>query len=76
MQRAVFLDRDGVVNEMVYHPEFGLIDSPANPEEFVLIAGVPAAVRKINEMGFLAIVISNQPGVAKPQGCGDQPRRH
>lgn len=30
--RAVFLDRDGVINDMVYNAEFGLVDSPANPD--------------------------------------------
>lgn len=65
MSRAVFLDRDGVINAMVYHTEFGLIDSPARPDEFQILPGVGKAVRRINEMGFLAIVISNQPGIAK-----------
>jgi D,D-heptose 1,7-bisphosphate phosphatase len=63
--RAVFLDRDGVINAMVYNPEFGLVDSPANPEEFELITGVGKSILTINQMGLLAIVISNQPGVAK-----------
>jgi len=62
---AVFLDRDGVINEMVYNPEFGLVDSPANPKEFTLLPGVGDAVRKLNLMGVLVIVVSNQPGVAK-----------
>jgi D,D-heptose 1,7-bisphosphate phosphatase len=65
MQRAIFLDRDGVINAMVYHPEFGLIDSPAHPEEFKLLPGVSRAVKMINELDYLAIIISNQPGVAK-----------
>ena len=65
MQRAVFIDRDGVINAMVYHPDFGLIDSPANPDEFRVLPGVGEAVKRINNLGFLAIVISNQPGVAK-----------
>lgn len=65
MNRAVFLDRDGVINALVYNPEFGLVDSPANPRQFRLLPGVPEAVRLINELGFLAVVISNQPGVAK-----------
>jgi D-glycero-D-manno-heptose 1,7-bisphosphate phosphatase len=65
LTQAVFLDRDGIINAMVYQPEFGLIDSPANPDEFVLLPGVGEAVKQINQMGFLAIVISNQPGVAK-----------
>jgi D-glycero-D-manno-heptose 1,7-bisphosphate phosphatase len=65
MNRAVFLDRDGVINALVYNPEFGLVDSPANPRQFRLLPGVPEAVRLINDLGFLAVVISNQPGVAK-----------
>ena len=65
MTRAVFLDRDGVINAMVYQAEFGLIDSPANPDEFELLPGVGEAVKTINQLGFLAIVISNQPGMAK-----------
>ena len=65
MRRAVFLDRDGVLNAMVYNPEFGTVDSPASPEEFQLLPGAAEAVRGINELGLLAIVASNQPGVAK-----------
>jgi D-glycero-D-manno-heptose 1,7-bisphosphate phosphatase len=65
MQRAVFLDRDGVLNAMVYHREFGTVDSPAHPDEFELLPGAAEAVRRINEMGLLAVVVSNQPGVAK-----------
>ncbi len=65
LRSAVFLDRDGVINGMVYNPEFGLIDSPQNPGEFRLLPGVPEAIRRINEAGFLAIVVSNQPGIAK-----------
>lgn len=65
MNRAVFLDRDGVINAMVYNTEFGLVDSPANPREFRLLPGAADAIRWINELGFLAVVISNQPGIAK-----------
>ncbi len=65
MQRAVFLDRDGTLNAMVYNPDFGLVDSPANPLEFTLLPGACAAIRRINQAGMLAVVVSNQPGVAK-----------
>lgn len=65
LKRAVFLDRDGVINAMVYHPEFGLVDSPARPAEFELLPGVATAVQRIHALGFLVIVISNQPGIAK-----------
>jgi D-glycero-D-manno-heptose 1,7-bisphosphate phosphatase len=65
MRRAIFLDRDGVINSMVYNPEFGLVDSPANPGEFQLIHGTPEAIHRINDLGLLAVLISNQPGIAK-----------
>lgn len=65
MNRAVFLDRDGTINAMVYNAEFGLVDSPQNPDEFRLLPGVGEAIRAINEAGFLTVVVSNQPGIAK-----------
>ena len=64
-QRAVFLDRDGVINPYVYHPEYGIVDSPANPGEFVCLPGVAEAIARFNRLGLLVIVASNQPGVAK-----------
>ena len=65
LRRAIFLDRDGSINGMVYNPEFGLVDSPQNPQQFQLLPGAAEAIQLINEMGFLAVVISNQPGIAK-----------
>jgi len=65
MHRAVFLDRDGVINQMVYNPDFGLVDSPLKPSEFILLPDVAEGVRQIKALGFLAIVVSNQPGIAK-----------
>jgi len=59
------MDRDGVINEIIYHQEMGIIDSPFTVEEFCLLPQVAEAVRLINRMGFKAIVISNQPGIAK-----------
>lgn len=63
--KAVFLDRDGVINPYIYDREFGTFDSPAHPEQFTLLPGVAEAVAKLNEQGLLTIVVSNQPGVAK-----------
>ncbi len=63
--RAVFLDRDGVINSYVYNSEFGTVDSPATPEQFVLLPGVAQAIAEFNRMGLLVIVVSNQPGIAK-----------
>jgi D-glycero-D-manno-heptose 1,7-bisphosphate phosphatase len=63
--RAVFLDRDGVINSYVYNPDFGTLDSPSNPDEFHLIDGVPEAIQAMRDLGYLVLVVSNQPGIAK-----------
>jgi D-sedoheptulose 7-phosphate isomerase len=64
-RRAVFLDRDGVINSHAYNSEFGTVDSPANTAEFVLLPGVAEAIAELNRLGLLVIVVSNQPGIAK-----------
>ena len=56
-QKAIFLDRDGTIN--VYKGFLKDID------EFELIDGVAEAIKKINESGFLAIVVTNQPVIAR-----------
>ncbi len=63
--KAIFLDRDGVINELVYYPEQGVIDSPFTAEQFRLLPGVAEAINKFHEVGYKVIVISNQPGIAK-----------
>jgi D,D-heptose 1,7-bisphosphate phosphatase len=65
MTPTVFLDRDGVINQLVFFPEFGLIDSPMNPAQFKLIPGAAEAIRTFNELGLKVVVVSNQPGIAK-----------
>lgn len=62
---AVFLDRDGVINQMVYNPEFGFVDSPANPDQFCLLPEVPESIVRLNHLGLLVVVVTNQPGIAK-----------
>ena len=64
-EKAVFLDRDGVVNELVYFHERGIIDSPFVPDQFRLCPGVPQAIRKLQNGGCKVIIVSNQPGIAK-----------
>lgn len=65
LRKAVFLDRDGVINRYAYNAEFGTVDTPAQPDEFALIAGAGKAIAKLNEAGLHVVVVSNQPGVAK-----------
>ncbi|MEW6221782.1 MAG: HAD family hydrolase [Candidatus Hadarchaeota archaeon] len=63
--RAVFLDRDGVINEIVYFPELGVADSPLNPRQFRLLPNVAKAIRIFNRMGLKVVIASNQPAIAK-----------
>lgn len=64
-QKAVFLDRDGVINEVIYHKEMGIIDSPFTVDQFTLLPKVATAINKFRDLGFKVIVVSNQPGIAK-----------
>lgn len=57
LQKAVFLDRDGTVTS-----GRGFITSP---EQIILEDGVAEAVRKINQSGYLAVLITNQPVIAR-----------
>lgn len=63
--KAVFLDRDGVINEVVYHKEMGIVDSPFTVEQFKLLPDVGKAINRFHDQGFEVILISNQPGLAK-----------
>jgi D-sedoheptulose 7-phosphate isomerase len=64
-RRAVFLDRDGVINRYAYNAELGTVDSPANPAEFALLPGAAEAIAQWNRLGLPVLVVSNQPGIAK-----------
>lgn len=54
---AIFLDRDGVINR-----EVNLLN---RPEQMELLPGAAEAIRLINQAGYLAIVITNQPVLAR-----------
>lgn len=63
--KAVFLDRDGVINEVIYHKEMGIIDSPFTVEQLKLLPKVAEVINIFHDLGFRVIVVSNQPGMAK-----------
>ena len=56
-QKAIFLDRDGTINKYV-----GFL---RNIDDFELLDGVAEAIKKINESGYLTIVVTNQPVIAR-----------
>lgn len=63
-QKAIFLDRDGTINKYV-----GFL---RNIEEFELLEGVSKAIKEINDSGYLAIVITNQPVIARGEVTSDE----
>lgn len=62
VRRAVFLDRDGVLNANIERD--GRPVAPTRVEEFRLLPGVEAAVGRLKQAGFLVVVVTNQPDVS------------
>jgi histidinol-phosphate phosphatase family protein len=63
--KAVLLDRDGVINALVYHEDAGTIDAPFTRSQFRLLPRVPKAIRLLKDLGLSVAIVSNQPGIAK-----------
>ncbi len=63
-QKAIFLDRDGTINKYV-----GFL---TKPEQFELVPGVAEAIKMINKSGYLAIVVTNQPVIARGDCTWDE----
>ena len=61
VRRAVFLDRDGVINRNV--PRNGRMVAPSRLEDFRILPGVESAVRWLKATGLMVIVVTNQPDV-------------
>lgn len=63
---AVFLDRDGVLTELVPDPGSGLPESPLSPGDVRLVPAAAAAARRLRDDGGYALVgVTNQPAAAK-----------
>ena len=65
LRPAVFLDRDGVINEPVLDGRSGKYESPYRPEDVTLAEGAAEALNELHDGGFLLIAVSNQPAAAK-----------
>ena len=63
--KAAFVDRDGTLNEMVYDPVHGLLDSPRRPEQVVLMPHAAHFLKGLKELGYRVVIATNQPGIAK-----------
>lgn len=62
LRRAVFLDRDGVINRCIIREGKSL--PPHSMEELEILPGVPEALKALRQAGYLLIVVTNQPDVA------------
>lgn len=65
LERAVFVDRDGTLNEMVFDPVHGTLDSPRRAAQVTAMRDAAAFLEGLRALGFKIIVVTNQPGLSK-----------
>src|SRR2546430_54125 len=63
VRRAVFLDRDGVLNEPIIRD--GVAHSPASLDELVVTPGAQEACRALRRAGLILVMVTNQPDLAR-----------
>jgi D-glycero-D-manno-heptose 1,7-bisphosphate phosphatase len=68
-RRAVFLDRDGVINRVFVRD--GKPYAPMALEEFSIYEDAPEAIARLKQAGYLTIVVTNQPDVARGKVRGE-----
>ncbi len=65
MDKAVFLDRDGVINYPVLNPKTNEYEAPHNEKDLKLFPGVIGSLKELLELNYKLFLISNQPDCAK-----------
>ena len=63
MKKAVFLDRDGVINKAIV--KNGLPTSPSLLDELKILPGVKESILKLKKLNFVCIIVTNQPDVSR-----------
>lgn len=66
MKQAIFLDRDGVINKVIVRGP-AWIGSPRELHEWEWMSGIHEGVARLHEAGYLIIVVTNQPEIARNQ---------
>ena len=61
--RTIFLDRDGVINQLIFRD--GKPGSPRHAPEFKFEPGIEEPIRRLRAAGFKLFVVSNQPDIAR-----------
>ena len=65
LRPALFLDRDGLLNELVFYSDTGEWESPRCPEDLRLLPGAASALARLRGAGWPLFLVSNQPSFAK-----------
>ena len=65
MSKAIFLDRDGVINRLVWNPSTNEYESPHHVKDLEIYPWTMDALCRLGNMGYLLFLISNQPSYAK-----------
>ncbi len=63
--KAVFLDRDGVLNKLVFNPVTRAYESPHYPKDLILCGNIIPSLKKLIKAGYKLFIVSNQPSYAK-----------
>ena len=63
MKKAIFLDRDGVINKALI--KNGLPTSPKSLNEIQILPGVKESILRLKKLNFLCLVVTNQPEVSR-----------
>ncbi len=63
MQKVIFLDRDGIINSLVYDKDLSIVRAPLSPRELTFTPRLVGILKKIQSKGFKLFVISNQPDI-------------
>lgn len=74
MKRALFLDRDGILDELVYYPSHGEWEAPRRVEDVRMVDGVREPLQRLVDAGWLLFIVTNQPSYAKGKASLDDLR--
>jgi D-glycero-D-manno-heptose 1,7-bisphosphate phosphatase len=69
-RRAVFLDRDGVINKAIVRD--GKPYPPSKLEELEIVPGAQTVLSKLKNLGFVLIVVTNQPDISRGTQSGEE----
>lgn len=63
--RAIFMDRDGIINQLALDPSTGELEGPLAISDVMLIPGATESIKSFQNAGFLVVGVTNQPAAAK-----------